>query len=311
MRWGLILSIILTIVVFFLTSFILYELAPGKTQTFFDRDGSSTPVLSENAIDDFPNGTLFYPNIRFTTKKISYNIDASCEGSKAEDSRNAFQILSDETSLTFHESQRGDIKVSCSKTEPIPQEGFFVAGEGGPNSIINASNFYVINNGTILLYQENKCAKPIVAIHEILHVLGFKHSSNQKSIMHEVSNCNQQLTKEIIETIDNLYKYETLPDLTIREASATKSGKRIEFSVEIFNSGLDMAFNSKLGLFTNGELISEYEIGELEIGSGKIITVGNLRVPRNLNTLTFKVDHKETIFEISEDNNEKTFAINE
>tara|TARA_Y100000310_G_scaffold314134_1_gene363217 strand:- start:785 stop:1720 length:936 start_codon:yes stop_codon:yes gene_type:complete len=311
MRWGLILSIILTIVVFFLTSFILYELAPGKTQTFFDRDGSSTPVLSENAIDDFPNGTLFYPNIRFTTKKISYNIDASCEGSKAEDSRNAFQILSDETSLTFHESQRGDIKVSCSKTEPIPQEGFFVAGEGGPNSIINASNFYVINNGTILLYQENKCAKPIVAIHEILHVLGFKHSSNQKSVMHEMSNCNQQLTKEIITTINEVYKPETLPDLTLKETSATKSGKRLGFNVEIFNAGLAMSFSSKIGLYADGELITEYEIGELEIGSGKIIKVENLRVPRTINQLTFKVDSKESIFEISEDNNEKTLILNE
>ncbi|MAG07230.1 hypothetical protein CMI46_00235 [Candidatus Pacearchaeota archaeon] len=311
MKLGLLFSIVLVVSAFFLVSFILYDLAPGETQRFFDQDGSNTPIVTQNVIDDFPNGILFYPNLRFTNKQISYYISETCEGSKADDSRKAFQTLTEETSLNFHESPRGDIKVSCSEAEPVPEEGFFVAGEGGPNSIINASNFYIINNGTILLYRENKCSKPIVAIHEILHVLGFKHSSNQKSIMHEVSNCNQQLTKEIIETIDNLYKYETLPDLTIREASATKSGKRIEFSVEIFNSGLDMAFNSKLGLFTNGELISEYEIGELEIGSGKIITVGNLRVPRNLNTLTFKVDHKETIFEISEDNNEKTFAINE
>jgi hypothetical protein len=311
MKWGLLVSILLVTSAFLLVSFILYDLAPGETQRFFDRDGSNTPIVTESVIDDFPNGILFYPNLRFTNKQISYYIDKSCEGSKAEDSRKAFQTLTEETSLTFHESARGDIKVSCSEEESVPEEGFFVAGEGGPNSIINASNFYVINNGTILLYRENKCGKPIVAIHETLHVLGFKHSSNQKSIMHEVSNCNQQLTQEVIETIDTTYKYATLPDLILKKASATKSGKRIEFSVEIFNAGLDMSFNSKLGLYTNEELIGEYDIGELEIGSGKIITVGNLRVPRDLTTLTFKVDSKETIFEISENNNEKTLTLSE
>jgi len=311
MRWGLLFSLFLVVIAFFVTSSILYELAPGERENFLDPQGNKIPIINQEIVDDFPEGVSFYPNIRFASKKISYYIDDSCEGSKANDSRKAFEILENETSLTFEEKERGDIKVSCSEEEQVPKEGFFIAGEGGPNSIINASNFYVIKNGTILLYRENKCAKPIVGLHEILHVLGFKHSSNKKSIMSELSDCSQQLTSEIINTIERVYKYETLPDLIVKRAYAIKSGRYLRIEVEIFNAGLDLALESQLGIYADGELVSEYNMGEIEVGSGKIIKAENLRVPRDVKELKFKIDSKEIIFEIFEDNNEKILVISE
>ena len=146
-------------------------------------------------------------------------------------------------------------------------------------------------------------------MHEILHAIGFKHSSNKQSVMYEISDCSQQLTNEIVKTINDLYKYQTLPDLIIRKATAVKSGRFLEFEIEVFNAGLDNSFNSKVGVYADKKLITQYDIGELEIGSGKIIKVGNLRAPRDFTEVSFKVDSSETVFEISEENNEKVLVI--
>src|SRR3989344_1458922 len=174
MRWELLYSLFLILVAAFVTSFILYQLIPGEEQIFLDINNTNNS--EGNYVLNYSGENLFYPNIRFASKRISYFIDDNCNGSKLEDVHKAFDILTNETILEFKESSYGDIKVSCSDKEDIPKEGFFVAGEGGPNSITNASSFYIINNGTILLYRENKCNQPIVPLHEILHVLGFKHS---------------------------------------------------------------------------------------------------------------------------------------
>jgi len=309
MRWGLLISFVLISIIFFVTSGVIQELSYAKTYRFFDFEQNNLPSVNQEVIDDFPNGTLFYPNLRFREKTISYSVNESCDDSKAKDARLAFDILENETVLKFEEKDRGDIWVSCSNSSNVPQDGFFIAGEGGPNSIINASNFYIINGGTILLYRDNFCKTPIVAIHEILHVIGFKHSSNKKSIMYEVSDCNQRLSPDIIKVINSVYDYPTLPDLTIRKVEAIKEGRFLNFEVEIFNAGLDFSSNSKIGIFADGKLIGEYDVGELEVGEGKIIKVSNLRSSSNFDELSFKVDFDEKIFEIYEDNNERILVV--
>ncbi len=313
MRWGLFVSILLVIIAFFVTYLVYYEFYPGELQNFSElgefHRGENISIYSEELADEFPDGVLFYPNLRFSDKKIYYFIDEQCSISKADDARHAFEILENETILDFEEGDKKDIIVSCSENVEVPKEGFFVAGEGGPNSIINASNFYVINNGTILLYRENKCANPVVIIHEILHVLGFKHSSNKKSIMYEVSYCDQQLSKDIVDLIDKTYNIPSLPDLMIRDVSAVKSGNKLGFRVEIFNAGLSFSLNFSLLILTDEEFIDEYNFGELEIGSGKILEVSNLRVPRDIKELSFKIDSKNEVFEINEDNNERRLVV--
>src|SRR3989338_4388645 len=309
MRWGLLISFVLISIIFFITSGVIQELSYAKTYRFFDFEKDNLPLVNEAVIDDFPNGTLFYHNLRFKDRYISYSLNETCDESKIKDVRLAFDILQNETVLNFEEKDKGDIWVSCSNSSNVPQDGFFIAGEGGPTSIINASNFYIINGGTILLYRDNFCKTPIVAIHEILHVLGFKHSSNKKSIMYEVSDCNQRLSPDIIEVINSIYDYPTLPDLTIRKVDAIKEGRFLNFEAEIFNSGLDFSLNSKIGVFADGKLIGEYDIGELKAGEGKIIKVSNLRTSYNFEEISSKVDFEENIFEIYEDNNERILVV--
>ena len=58
------------------------------------------------------------------------------------------------------------------------KEGLFIAGEGGPSNITKSGDFSVITHGSILLIKESKCERPNIAIHELLHALGFDHSEN-------------------------------------------------------------------------------------------------------------------------------------
>ena len=291
---------------FGIASFFLYGAYFSETQ-FFDiiEKEDTSPIVNKTISDNYPNGILFYENLRFSSNKISYSIDSMCNENRVSNSREAFDILDKNTILVFNEkSIDGDIKVICSQTYEEPDEDYFIAGEGGPNFIINATNYYVAINGTIFLYRDGNCDKPVVAIHEILHVLGFTHSTNKKSIMYEVSQCNQKITSEIIDTINTLYSVPSFPDLIISKASADKTGRLLNFEIEILNLGLDFSDSTSVSIFADGKDVATYDIDGLGIGTGRILRVSNLRVPRTIDELSFYVDFESRIFEINEDNNE-------
>ncbi|MEM3074959.1 MAG: CARDB domain-containing protein [Candidatus Pacearchaeota archaeon] len=308
MREELLISLFLVFIVLFISAFIFYEFFPREEKLFVGVEENNTGIIGENVTEDFPDGALFYPNLRFPQRIISFHIEENCNENRANLIRKAFEILDNETILNFIEMEKGNIEVTCGEKE-TPQEEYFIAGEGGPISIINASNYYVITNGTVLLYRDNKCPIPIVGIHEILHVLGFKHSLNKKSIMYEISDCNQKITKEIVDIINNNYKTETLPDLIIKKASAVKYGNRLYFEVEVFNAGLSSAINSTVGIFADGKELAKYDVESLDIGSGRVIIVSNLRSSGEIKEILFFADILNQVYEIDEGNNGKKLIV--
>lgn len=306
------LMIFILILLLGLASFLLYDLYFAETQLFnLLSINDNTPIFNTSISDEYPDGILFYDNLRFKSDKISYSIDSECNENRASDSREAFDILEENTVLVFTEKEfNGDIKVVCEQTSKEPNEDYFIAGEGGPNYIVNASNYYIVSNGTIFLYRDNNCDNPVVATHEILHVFGFTHSINKKSLMYEISKCNQKLTQEITDTINSLYSIPSLPDLTIPEVSAEKTGGLLNFKIKILNSGLISSSESNLSIFVDGEKIANYDLDKLTAGTGRDINVNNLRVPRSIKVLSFFVDYESTISEINEDNNERILVLN-
>lgn len=305
------LTLTILIILVGFAGFLLYDIYFAETQ-FFDIlvKEDNTPIFNATISDEYPDGILFYDNLRFKSNKVSYSIDSMCNENRAFDAREAFGILEENTILVFTEKSDGEIKVICEQTSEEPNEEYFIAGEGGPNYIINATNYYIAFNGTIFLYRDNNCNKPVVAMHEILHVFGFTHSVNERSIMYEISKCNQKLTQEIIDTINNLYSTPSLPDLIITDVNAEKTGRFLDFQIEILNAGLDYSSKSSFSIFADGEKIVSYDLDGLTAGTGRSINVSNLRVPRNIDELSFFVDFESTIFEINEDNNEKILIIN-
>ena len=156
--------------------FVFYFFPSGKID-FVQTGNANFSLTNESEMQ-------FYSNLRFAETDISYRI-SDCTIKKQNDMEYAFSIIENVTSLNFYSvDSDGDLFVTCDEKVKPSEGGLFIAGEGGPTTIISAGNFNVILDGKILLIKNSDCAKPNVAIHELLHVLVFEHSENSENIMY-------------------------------------------------------------------------------------------------------------------------------
>jgi len=302
MRWDIIILVLLLGALAFL-GFLLYDNLPRKAQTFvFVGEKPNLSKIGQFS-DYFPQGMQFYPNMRYAKLPITYSFKQNCGEEKIQRMKQAIKILKDETGLQFLETKRGQIIVSCSEVPPELEERMFIAGEGVPNTIINTSLYYVILNGSIFLYKTDYCKEPIVELHELLHALGFQHSLNEKSILYNISDCNQKLTQDIINELKELYNVPSLPELFFNDVQAIKRGKYIDFQIEIVNAGLIASNKTELSVYSNDAKLGIYNITAMEIGYGIKLKIENLRASRSTKILKFVIDEKNKVKEIDESNN--------
>ncbi len=294
MNMGQFFILILILVVFFMGSYFvltMYE-SDQKYKDFF-----------YGFQDENISGVQFYPNMRYREDTITYGIESACSESKRNTIESALKIIQDRTILTFKEdSQNPEIRYFCSNIAPKPdEETHFIAGEGGPSEIINASSFSVIISGKVSLFREEKCSTPLVAIHETFHALGFDHSKNPKSVMYSVTECKQEIDQYIINKIEDLYSIQSAPDLVIEKATANKDGRLLTFEITVSNFGLKDSQSAELVVYADGEPAKVFDLDETKIGVRKVISVENLMLPLRSNTIIFKVETSEP--EISKENN--------
>lgn len=253
----------------------------------------------------------FYPNMRFADKKISYSFADDCDDLKKASVRQAFSILDEKSIIEFYEGSGTDgIAVYCSQMAPKSEEkDHFVAGEGGPTKILNASVFYIIEQAQIELYRDEKCATPHVSIHEILHALGFDHNNNEKSILYPVTSCDQEIDNQIIDTINNLYSVKSLPDIAISKIDVNKTGRYLNFEITLSNFGLKDYENSVLTISDDSGKIGEFNIDKIEIGHAKIFTVTNEKISNSAKEVTFEIKSDISKEELKTDNNKISISL--
>ena len=259
---------------------------------------SVTEFSSKNLPSDFNIGNIsnemqFYPNMRYPSDKITYNIKNSCNIQKKDHMRRAFDMLENVTVLKFFPVSKGeDILVECEDKDKTDGR-MFVAGEGGPINITKSGEFYIIKRGKILLIRNPKCPNPNVGLHELLHALGFTHSSNPKNIMYNVTSCNQEIGNDLIETIEKLYSVKPLPDLALKNVSATMHGRYLDIKFIIQNEGISSASESKVVIYgKNNKTIREVSIQNLEPGNGRKISITNIWNPQfGIDSYLFKIEY--------------------
>jgi len=287
--------ILLLFVMLGIGAYIFWNNLPGEQVQFNSYNINYVPESS--------HGGQFYPNMRYREKRISYTIEDACGEKKREDVLKAFELLDEKTVLSFYPSASGEIRIFCSEIAPEPAErGHFVAGEGGPSQVINTSLYSVIFSGKVSLYRADSCDNPQVATHEILHALGFDHNGNKESIMFPTTGCNQILDQYIIDKINSLYSADTLPDLAIEKVDANATGRYLNFEIVVINLGLMDSKDSNLKLYTNSEEIKEFDLQSIEIGTRKVLTVQNVKIPANAQKVNFIVESSEK--ELSKENND-------
>jgi hypothetical protein len=241
--------------------------------------------------------------MRFPDSKISYKIESMCDKIKGNSMISAINIISEKVNLTFYESEMPQIDISCS--EEYKKEDYFVAGEGGPSKILDSGLFNVIIEGKIILLYSGECPSN-VALHELLHVLGFNHSSDKNNIMYSITSCNQKISNDIIDELKRLYSFSSLPDLYFENVTASKRGMYLNLNFTLKNQGLNNSENTKVILYINDKEIKNFDLNEVGIAAGKIISAENIRIPYSIKSIKLIASNGE---ELNTDNNQITLAL--
>ena len=289
--------LVILIALFMLGLILIYWLFPTNVISFNFDTNSNFSIEAEEM--------QFYPNMRFLSSTISYTIEEECSLQKKQDMETGFEIMESSTMLEFISSEKGMISVYCEKRGRIEgsEKGFFIAGEGGPVNVTMGKYFNVIHGGEIILIKNSNCAKPNIAIHELLHVLGFNHSDNSNNILYPVSNCKQTISPDIIEKIDELYSYPSLPELEFEKVSAQMKGRSLDLNITIKNHGLKDSDEFNIIVYGDGKKIKTIESEGIEVGyAQKIIITNSLITKLKINELKFFIE--ANFEELSKTNNE-------
>jgi len=266
---------------------------------------SPQPQNSNFSLDLNPQTVQFYENMRYRTPRIPYEISSLCTLQKKADAERAFQILNDATILEFYPSSNYEFLVSCENKQRI-KEDFFIAGEGGPVNITQSGVFNVILYGEISLIRQSECQNPNVALHEVLHALGFDHSENPNNIMYGISKCSQTLGDDIPSLINEIYSISSYPDLTLEEASPEVHGKYLDVNISVRNNGLKLAEASLINIYYDDKIVETIDVPELDVGFGiKLILKNILTKKSNFDELKFVIETASE--ELDKKNNEIVF----
>ena len=295
MGWKIFFSFIFLLLVSSLLIF--YWFVPFKTIDFGVKSGNSNFSLN----DYETGGMQFYTNMRYPGSEISYKI-YDCPLQKENDMQGAFEIISNASILDFYSVDYDEeISVTCDSRNRM-EGGLFIAGEGGPTNITKAGKFNVILHGKVLLIRESKCERPNIALHELLHALGFDHSDNPKNIMYYLTGCGRVIGQDQIDLINNLYSIPSYADLTFENVSAIMHGRYLNVNMTLRNNGLKDSEEFKVGIYTDKKLVKEVEVNILKIGGGMLITLDNVWVKKiNVEELEFFID--SNFSELEKNNN--------
>ncbi len=254
---------------------------------------------------------LLFKNIRWAKMPIFVKIDNNtCIESRRDDIRYAMLLWGIETDgvVQFKESENNyQVFINCSKELWQTREGDLIVtklGEGGPTKIIPLDYFNLTIEASATIYSTTKeCSRPIRILHELGHVLGLDHVEDEKSIMYPYEDCNQGFTREIKETLKELYKIKAMPDLYFKNATASSSKIYLNISFEIVNAGILSSPPAEIDIFGDNVRIDRKIIEGLEPGEELNVWIQNIYLGKELNNITLIIDPNNFIEEISKENN--------
>lgn len=313
MGWKSILGSFLLFILIFgtLGMIFVYFFFPLNPIDFVSNFNSNASLNSNFSLNSSTLSEMqFYNNMRYTDSEISYKISDNCNIKRKDDMTRAFKMLEEKTLLRFYSiSDNEEISINCSD-EVVVNKQYFIAGEGGPTEIMRTPNFDIIFTGKILLLSDSKCEKPNVALHELLHALGFDHSKNPNNILYKISDCKQILGEDIPDAINALYSIPSKPDLGFREVTAKMHSRYLDINTTIQNIGLKDAPISKIIIYADNKKIKEKDLSEVKMGYELTMWFQNIFISQ-LNVQEITVEIEASFDEIEKSNNKIKLKIRE
>jgi len=284
---------LLVLLNFFLVGgYLIYDRFPGELKELTIQNLGSGE--SDALVNISGNVVQFYPNMRFNHDDLTYSLHPDCSLDKENRVREALFIIKSEVPvLSFREivSEKADILVACSPEAYEKEENLFIAGEGGPTNIVNAT-IPIILKGKLTLYNDTGkvCDYPVTELHELFHVFGFDHINDTKSILYPFIECDQRITSDLGNALRELYQIEALPELYFKNVTASKSGRYLSFNVTISNDGLIDSLNTLLEVYVEGKFVQGFALNDVSFGGGQKFYVNNLRLPsRGVNEIELRL----------------------
>ena len=143
-------------------------------------------------------------NLSFKSNNISYSFSQNCSVNQISRLEAAMKIIEAKVGLlNFYQTNETknlpDIMVECLSSNNNNSK----LGEGGPTLIAG----WEILEGQVIFYNNSEldCNLPVVELHELLHVLGFIHTTKDSSIMYPIAWCGQEVDGKIIEVLKKEY----------------------------------------------------------------------------------------------------------
>jgi hypothetical protein len=313
-------SIVTTFILVFLilaSVYLFYYLKQNRTVIpVINEINSNLTITTTTAPQKIYTTTpLLFPNIRWAKMPISvYTVTENCSSAQISEASNAMKIWEEKTNGTVSfvsgQSSNADVTVDCLKDSSSIREGRKIVrkvGEGGPSSVFDTGLFNLTVKGKIYLFTSSVgCDRPIIAMHEMGHVLGLDHSENPNSVMYEYEECNQDITPEIISTLSSLYSYPAKPDLYFANASASQKNFYLSINFTVKNQGLVDSDPTTVSVFVDGKEIKTVSMDSIKPSQGYAYFIGNIFVSSQISKLELFIDPQNNLDELSKSNNAVT-----
>jgi hypothetical protein len=296
---GKIILVIFIIVALGTSSYLVYTIYQDNYSPVNNFNVNYTQLESEPS---YLQGLQAFPNMRFDHTNLSYFSDSSCSGERITRLEEAFSILEQRTGILnfYRGDENSDIITACSDEELEQEDNMFIAGMGGAEGEMPFTGiYYIIPKGNVTLYRDIECDKPIVELHELLHVFGFNHSTNENSVMYPIASCSQVLTNDIVDELKRLYSIKALPDLYFSSVNAAKQGRYLNLNFTIRNQGLKESGDFAVIIYSREGEERRFSFVSMVPGAGAGRTIQNLRVSSS-DFFTLSINNS---IELNEENN--------
>lgn len=174
---------------------------------FPENEGIDYSLLKDS--DGLPQSEMYYPNIHYKSKNISYDMSVYCSPEIKASFSEAISFIDKNTILDLYPSrnnQNPNIKIVC-KTNPEIDSS--TIAETYIYYLKIHKNYLEIPYSEIYFYEKEEECPPNVAIHELLHTLAFDHNKNINNILYPILSCeNQKIDKDnyLFKRIDEIYR---------------------------------------------------------------------------------------------------------